>query len=509
MGGRPSERYDAICFFNSNDRAAVRQIVDSLRERKLSVWLDETELSPTTPVDAGIDEALKASRVAMVCVGRTGLGKYQEWENAGAFNRAVHHGLQLMTVLLPGVGREALPELPFTLTRTRPVEFKASPTEQAALDDIEWGITGKKPKEPSPPLLQEVQHAATAQPESVGPVQQLASELLRNGTTFFLGRRAALGSPGLPSFPSDITVRLAKDLGLFRLTGEHLLPAPDTIGELFATEYGIARLEEAMLSPDEAPANVPALHNCLASVIGTLQNRGKARSARKANPQLIVTTSFDTLIECALLRQRMPFTRVVQSASQPKLYLNEFKDLPDHLDFSNPRACENFVLAQPQKEFGIGGIDAAEIDAIVNLNLENRPEPVLYKYHGSQDIPNTSAMCTGQYYDLNRMQRVIPRRIREIAINTSSTFIGFGMLDCDFQHLYNTILRDGFDQRRDLLRFLIVEKPSAASSCVYNEMELRVWNNLVQQILKRTGIMVVDRPPAAFLATLNGLVLRP
>ena len=56
---------------------------------------------------------------------------------------------------------------------------------------------------------------------------------------------------------------------------------------------------------------------------------------------------------------------------------------------------------------------------------------------------------------------------------------------------------------------MIVEKPSAASSCVYDEMEFRVWNNLVQQILKRTGIMVVDQPPAAFLGTLDGLVTRP
>jgi hypothetical protein len=56
---------------------------------------------------------------------------------------------------------------------------------------------------------------------------------------------------------------------------------------------------------------------------------------------------------------------------------------------------------------------------------------------------------------------------------------------------------------------LILEKPSAASSCVYDEMELRVWNNLVQQILKRTGIMVVDQPPTAFLGTLEGLVPRP
>jgi hypothetical protein len=339
-------------------------------------------------------------------------------------------------------------------------------------------------------------------------VQLLASELLRNGATFFLGRRAALGAPGLPSCPSDITVRLAKDLGLFRLDREHLLPPPDTIGELFATEYGIARLEEAMLATDGAPSQIPALHDRLAYMVGTLQKRPKVRSARKANPQLIVTTSFDTLIECALLRHRMPFTRVVQSASQPRLYLNEFKDLPD-LDFRDPRVCENFVLGQPQKELGIGGVDSSEIDAITNLNLENRPEPVLYKYHGSQDIPNTSAMCTGQYYDLNRMQRLIPRRIREIAINTSSVFIGCGMLDCDFQHLYHAILREGFDQRRDLLRYLVLEKPSAGSGCVYDEMELRVWNNLVQRILKRTGIVVVDRPPSAFLDTLQGLVERP
>ena len=96
-----------------------------------------------------------------------------------------------------------------------------------------------------------------ANAEFVGAVQQLASELLRNGTTFFLGRRAGLGSPGLPSCPSDITIRLAKHLGLFRLNGEHLLPPPDTIGELFATEYGLAGLEEAMLTADDAPTTSP------------------------------------------------------------------------------------------------------------------------------------------------------------------------------------------------------------------------------------------------------------
>jgi hypothetical protein len=191
MEGIPSESYDAVCFFNSSDRDTVSQIVSALRNRKLRIWFDETDLSPTAPVHAEIDKALRASKVAIICVGQTGLGRYQDWEKDAAANQANHRGMPIITVLLPGVTRNVLPELPFTLTRNRPVEFKLSPTEQAALDDIEWGITGKKPEPqsrsgPLPPRV-------GMPPERTGPVNQLASELLRNGGTFFLGRRSALG----------------------------------------------------------------------------------------------------------------------------------------------------------------------------------------------------------------------------------------------------------------------------------------------------------------------------
>jgi hypothetical protein len=182
----------------------------------------------------------------------------------------------------------------------------------------------------------------------------------------------------------------------------------------------------------------------------------------------------------------------------------EVTQLPN-LAFSNPQVCENFLLTQSQIELGIGAADAAssDMDIIANFKLEGRPEPVLYKYHGSQDIFNTSAFSTEQYYSLSRLQRLIPRQLREIAINTSSVFIGCGMLDCDFQHLYHTMLRDGFDQRRDLLRYAVIEKPSLTPSCVYDEMALRVWDNLTQIILRRTGIAIVDQPPIQFLDELD------
>jgi hypothetical protein len=506
MEGRPSDAYDAICFFNSIDRDAVSQIVSSLRNRNLRIWFDETDMSPTQPVHDVIDTALKASRVAIVCVGQAGFGPYQEWENAGAVDRAIHDRMLLITVLLPGVSRDVIPTLPFPLRRNRAVQFKASLIDPAALDDIVWGITGKKPEPRQlPGSRPELPSEAAISPEPSGPAQLLAGELLRNGVTFFLGRRAALGAPGLPSCPSEVTVRLATDLGLFRSHGEHLLPQPDAIGELFATEYGIARLEQAVFTAGGTPLELPPVHDRLASIIRALQKRPKARSARKSNPQLIITTSFDLLTECALLRHGLPFTRIVQSASQPQLYLTEIRELPD-INFSDPRACETFLLNQPQTDFGIASTDSSEMNTVATLNLENRSEPVLYKYHGSQDIPNISAISTEQYYNLSRLQRLIPRRIREIAINTSSLFIGCGMLDCDFQHLYHTMLRDGFDQRRDLLRYAVLQKPTLTPSCVYDEMTLRVWNNLIQLILKRTGIMVVDQAQILFLDALKGFI---
>jgi hypothetical protein len=406
MEGIPSESYDAICLFNSSDRDTVNQIIQSLQKRNLNIWVDETYLRPGLPTHDAIDAALKSSRVAIVCVGQAGFGPYQEWENAAAIDEAIHRGMLLITVLLPGVSGDVIKDLQFPLKRSRPVQFKMAPTEQDALDLLEWGITGKKPElQGRPGLLQEMSRGAGRPPESTGPAQLLGSELLRNGVTFFLGRRAAIGSPGFPSCPSEITIQLASNLGLFRSNSEHLLPPPDAMGELFATEYGSAGLEQAVFAASGTPSEFPAIHDRLASIIRSLQKRPKVRGARKPYPQMIVTTSFDLLIECALLHLRLPFTRIVQSASQAKLYVMEIKDLPD-LNFSDPRVCENFVFAQSQTELGIGvaGAESSEMDTITNLKFDGRPEPVLYKYHGTQDIPNTSAISTEQYYNLSRFQ---------------------------------------------------------------------------------------------------------
>jgi hypothetical protein len=511
MENMPAENYDAICFFNSKDRDTVDQIVGSLKNRGLRIWFEQDELSPAAPVDTAIDNALKASRVAIVCVGRAGFGPFQEWERAGAVNQAIHRGMRLITVLLPGVDRDVIPNLPFTLTRNRAVQFKASPADTDALDDIEWGVTGKKPPKPNllPDSTQKQARAAVIPPQPTSPAQRLASGVLRNGVTFFLGRRAALGAPGHPSYPSEITVRLARDLGLFRSDEEHLLPPPEAMGELFATEYGVADLER-IFAAGGIPLQYPTIHDRLASLIGSLQERPKVRGMRKLDPQLIVTTSFDMLMECALLGRRLQFTRIVQNASQPRLYLTEIKQVPDQLNFSDPSVCESFISGQTQTELGIefGGMDSSAIDNVSALNLEGRPEPILYKYHGSQDIPSSSAISTEQYHNLNRLQRLVPRRIREIAINTNSLFLGAGMLDYDFQHLYHTVLRDGFDQRRDLLRYAVLEKPSETSTCVYDEMALRVWDSLAQRILKRTGIIVVDQSPMTFTDALQDFTAR-
>jgi hypothetical protein len=120
--------------------------VTSLRRRRLRIWCDD-DLPAGEPVHRTTDGGLKGSHVAIVCVGRAGVGTYQQWES---FDEAIHRGMNLITVLLPGVTREVIPDLPFPLRRSRPVIFNELPTEQAALDDIEWGITGRRP-EPSDP----------------------------------------------------------------------------------------------------------------------------------------------------------------------------------------------------------------------------------------------------------------------------------------------------------------------------------------------------------------------
>jgi len=150
------EDHDVFLSHNSQDKPAVRNIGEALKERGLTAWLDEWELRPGQRWQRDLEAAIDSSRGVAVFVGESGLGPWEEPEMEVFLNRAVREtGLPVIPVLLPGAPADV--ELPTFLSLYTWVDLRSGITEKG-LDKLEWGITGKKPgddagpgKAPSPP----------------------------------------------------------------------------------------------------------------------------------------------------------------------------------------------------------------------------------------------------------------------------------------------------------------------------------------------------------------------
>ena len=81
-------------------------------------------------------------RAAAVCVGRAGVGPWQEQELRGFLSEFVSRKAPVIPLLLPGA--PARPELPIFLQLTTYVDFGVSDPDP--MMQLEWGITGVRPE---------------------------------------------------------------------------------------------------------------------------------------------------------------------------------------------------------------------------------------------------------------------------------------------------------------------------------------------------------------------------
>lgn len=138
-----STRFDVFLSHNSQDKPAVRELSDLLKQRGLAVWLDEEQLRPGQPWQEGLEEIMAATRSAAVLVGSDGMGPWQDREMRACLSQFVHRGLPVIPVLLPGAG--AKPSLPLFLAEMTWVDLREGFHEEG-LDRLEWGITGIRPR---------------------------------------------------------------------------------------------------------------------------------------------------------------------------------------------------------------------------------------------------------------------------------------------------------------------------------------------------------------------------
>lgn len=138
--------FNVFLSHNSKDKPAVRQIAEVLKQRGLKVWLDEWELVPGRPWQDALEEIIQTTLTAAVLVGKDGLGPWEIPEMRGCLSEFVNRKLPVIPVLLPNAPNQ--PDLPLFLKQFTWVDLRSGLTKDG-LDQLEWGITGVKPGQPT------------------------------------------------------------------------------------------------------------------------------------------------------------------------------------------------------------------------------------------------------------------------------------------------------------------------------------------------------------------------
>ena len=151
-GKEETTDYDVFLCHNEEDKDIVRWAYDRLRERGILPWLDAVELQPGRDWQDELERQIEHIRSAAVFVGPSGIGPWQKQEIRGFLNEFANRDCPVIPVLLPGgepPARTATrPALPVFLRTKTWVDLSSQ--DDAGIDRLIWGITGRKPVQPGP-----------------------------------------------------------------------------------------------------------------------------------------------------------------------------------------------------------------------------------------------------------------------------------------------------------------------------------------------------------------------
>jgi len=135
---------DVFFAYNAEERRQVEVIADALKQRGLSVWLDTEQISPGSWVKEVIQTAIPRAKSAAIFIGNAGLGRWEALELHTFISQCINSRIPVIPVLLPGV--KAIPDSLLFLKEFHAVSF-ATLLDTEALNNLQWGVTGKRPVE--------------------------------------------------------------------------------------------------------------------------------------------------------------------------------------------------------------------------------------------------------------------------------------------------------------------------------------------------------------------------
>jgi len=140
--GKPS--YHVFLSHSPRDKYIVNQLISALRKRKkeLKMWLEEEQILPGMNFLTQMEAGLRDSACVAVLIGKEGLGQWQNEEMKAALSRVARDNRPIIPVLLPDAPKNLT--LPPILANRSWVDLRQGITK-SKIDQLVWGITGKKP----------------------------------------------------------------------------------------------------------------------------------------------------------------------------------------------------------------------------------------------------------------------------------------------------------------------------------------------------------------------------
>lgn len=494
-GSLPPRRVLASCCLD--DRPAAERVIAALAARGLSLELSVWDPNKVSGAVAALIDELAENQSALLVIGAHGLGPWASGTARDALESMVRARRLVCPVLLPGIS-DFPDQMPVFLARNTWIPIVRGLDDEPTLDRIYMGLTGAKPNRRPPPIPL---HPPTPPQDPIDKAIKMLVPLLGRNLTVLLGTKSYQNGAEFPPRPCELARNLLVSLAMIEPSYDQLLPPLDFIGSYYAARDGESNLEVAVNQIMGSRKTSPAVHEGLVELLRLLEERYPDHG------RLIVTSSFDLLLERALLRAGVRFTRVVQHWSGDRLEINEYQEVKvrdgmvqiSHRDYQTREVSpgDTEALDRVITEFGRRPLKRSK-DPSYALPGNEFKGLILYKFHGSRDIENSCAITADQYHQLSRIS--VPDRITSHTASGPVLVLGHGILDTDFRLTFNMLLRGQMNDRR----YAVLLPPDLESYDDYRRIEVNLWPDIKQWALSELKTEVLEGSCDEFLERLIG-----